>query len=79
MKVTARPDEAARLKFTLDRSGNVVASKSLGLATGRRSVTLKPAQRRLAARRSLTLRLKVVATDAAGNRATVTRTINVTR
>jgi Domain of unknown function (DUF4394)/Calx-beta domain len=79
VKVSARPDEAAKLKFTLERSGNVVASKSLGLATGRRSVTLKPAQRQLAARRSFTLRLKVAATDAAGNRATVTRTINVTR
>jgi uncharacterized protein DUF4394/Calx-beta domain-containing protein len=79
VKVTARPNEAARLKFTLERSGSVVASKSLGLAAGRRSVTLKPSQRQLAARRSLSLRLKVVATDAAGNRSTVTRTINVTR
>jgi hypothetical protein len=79
VKVTARPNEAARLKFALDRSGSVVASKSLGLAAGKRSVTLKPGARQLAARRSFTLRLRVVATDAAGNSATVTRTITVNR
>ena len=79
VKVTARPNEAARLKFTLERPGKTVASRSLGLAPGRRSVTLTPGRRQLGARRSFTLRLKVTATDAAGNRATVTRTIAVTR
>jgi hypothetical protein len=79
VKVTARPDEAARLKFTLERSGKTVDMRSLGLASGRRSVTLKPNRRELDARRFFTLRLKVTATDAAGNRATVTRSIAVNR
>jgi hypothetical protein len=75
IKVTARPDEAAKLRFTLERSGRTVASKSLGLAPGRRSVTLKPSRRDL----GRTLRLRVVATDAAGNRSTVTRSLTVRR
>jgi hypothetical protein len=77
VKVTAQPNEAARLKFTLERSGRTLASRSLGLAAGKRSVTLTPNRREIG--RSFTLRLKVTATDAAGNRATVTRTLTVKR
>ena len=77
MKVTARRNEAARLKFTLDRNGKTVASRSLGLAPG---APLGDAQAgRARARRAFTLRLRVVATDAAGNARRSTRTLTVKR
>jgi hypothetical protein len=55
-----------------------LARRTLPLRPGRRSVTLKP-RRALVGRvtKTVKVRLRIVATDAAGNRRTVTRTIKV--
>jgi hypothetical protein len=60
------------------RAGDVVlAERHLGLSAATRSVRLKP-KRALSARRGgFSVRLRVTATDAAGNRRTVSRTIRV--
>ena len=54
-----------------------VASRSLGVGTGRRSVRLKPSGRVLRGARRFRLQLRVRATDLGGNRAVATRTIRV--
>jgi Domain of unknown function (DUF4394)/Bacterial TSP3 repeat/Thrombospondin type 3 repeat len=60
------------------RAGDVVlAERHLGTSARTRSVKLRP-KRALASRRArFSVRLRVTATDAAGNRATMTRTIRV--
>jgi hypothetical protein len=60
------------------RAGDVVlAERHLGRSATTRSVRLRP-KRSLASRRArFSVRLRVTATDAAGNRATMTRTIRV--
>lgn len=55
----------------------LLASRSLGAGSGRRSVRLKPDARRLRGARRFTLQLRVTATDLGGNRAVATRTIKV--
>jgi hypothetical protein len=79
---TARP---ARLDFELRVTPRVVrvarfdlllASRSLGVGSGRRSVRLKPNARALRGAR-FKLQLRVKATDLGGNRAVATRTISV--
>jgi Thrombospondin type 3 repeat len=88
LPVTLNPNEAASFRLRLlgrlrgtsiARAGDVVvAERSLPLAAGRRTTRLRvprPVRRRLA--RRLRLRLEVVATDAAGNRTTVTRRVAV--
>ena len=90
VKVTVRPNEAARLEVALEgtissariSACNVaLAKRTLGLAAGSRSVTLKPSRRVAGTprKRSVKVRVRVVASDAAGNRRTVTRTITVRR
>jgi len=67
-------------KATIAKSNNLtLATKSLKLGTGKRSVKLKPPRKLLGARRRLKLRLKVTAKDAAGNTRVATRTIRVRR
>ena len=62
----------------LMRAGDVtLADRSLTLAPGARSVKLKPNRRLLGGTRRFTVQLRVVATDAAGNRRTLTRSIRV--
>jgi hypothetical protein len=64
VKVTAKPNEPARLDFTLANTrGVTLVKKSLPLAAGSRSVSLDPGRRAHGK-----LKLRVVATDAAGNR-----------
>jgi Domain of unknown function (DUF4394)/Thrombospondin type 3 repeat len=79
--------EPARLEVTvlgrarsarIARAGDVVlAERRLGLSGRTRTVRLRP-KRSLASRRArFSVRLRVIATDAAGNRSTRTRTIRV--
>ena len=90
VRVTIRPSEAARLEVALEGTitnarisafNAALAKRTLGLAAGRRSVTLKPSRRVVGtpSKRSVKVRVRVVATDAAGNRRTATRTITVRR
>jgi hypothetical protein len=65
---------------TLARTYNVtLAHRKLGLAAGKRRITLKVKKRLLGRSRKFTLRLSIVAADASGNRRTIVRTIKVTR
>ena len=80
-------NEAASLDVTLlgrarsvrvARSGDVVlAERHLARSARTRRVTLKPKRRLLARRARFSVRLRVTATDAAGNRRSRTRTIRV--
>jgi hypothetical protein len=70
---TPRPVRIARFELTLGR-------RSLPLGTGARSVRIRPSRRLLrSTARRFTVRLQVVATDAAGNSRTVNRSIRVRR
>lgn len=60
------------------RAGDVIlAERHLARSTRTRTVTLKPRRRLLATRARFSVRLRVTATDAAGNSRTKTRTIRV--
>ena len=74
LKASATSNEASVLRFELRgkprKAGRTVtlATKRLGLGTGRRTATLRPRRRTLAgADRRFALNLRVVATDEAGN------------
>ncbi len=88
LRVSVTPNESARLEVTL--LGTVtranlraafnltLVSRTLGLAPGTRTVRLKPSRKLVGSRRkAFKLRVQVVASDAAGNRRTATRTITV--
>ena len=87
VRVRATPDEPVAFEFellgsprraTLARTFNLVlARRALGLAAGARGVRLKPNRRLVGSRRRFTVRLRVTATDASGNRAVLTRTLRV--
>jgi hypothetical protein len=88
VKVTATPGEPAALKLELiakqrgtriAATKNVVlASRKLPLAPGARTVTLKPSKRLVGKpRKSFAVRLRVTATDAAGNSKVKTKTFIV--
>lgn len=66
-------------RATLARAGDLtLASRTLPRAAGRRTIRLKPSAKLIAhARRRFTVRLRITATDAAGNRTVLTRTIAV--
>jgi len=60
------------------RAGDVVlAERNLTLSAASRRVRLKPSRRLVARAKRFTVRLRVIATDAGGNRVRVTRTIRV--
>ena len=62
----------------LARPGDVVlAERNFAMSANRRSFRLRPNRRLVGRKRRLTVRLRIVATDAARNRRTVTRTIRV--
>jgi hypothetical protein len=62
------------------KTGDVVlAQRDLPQSSVTRTVKLKPARRLVGRRKKFSVRLRVVATDAAGNPRTVTRTIRVRR
>lgn len=89
--VSARiaPNEAVSLEVALlgrarragiARVGDVVlAERRLGASAATRRVTLKPRRRLVGRARRFSVRLRVIATDAAGNRTTAVRTIRVRR
>jgi hypothetical protein len=88
IRVTVAPDESSTLEFELvgsagrirlARVGDVVlAERSLPLAAGRRSVTLKLPQRfRRPLSRRFTLTIRVTAVDSARNRTVSTRRLTV--
>jgi Domain of unknown function (DUF4394) len=88
IKVTIAPNEPARLELALlgtvtranlRASFNLtLASRTLALAGGARSVRLKPSRKLVGKpRKAFKLRVRVIASDAAGNRRTLTKTITV--
>jgi VCBS repeat protein/FG-GAP repeat protein len=88
VRVTVGPDEPSTLAFELvgstrkvrlARVGDVVlAARTLPLAAGRRSVTLKlPRAVRRGLSRRFTLTIRVTATDSGGNRTVSTRRLTV--
>jgi hypothetical protein len=86
VRVSATTKIPARLDFELRVTPTAVhlasfelrvASRSLGVGTGRRSARLKPNGRLLRGPRRFTLQLRVRATDQGGNRAVATRKIKV--
>jgi hypothetical protein len=68
-------------RATVSRPGDLVlAAKTLPRAVGQRSVKLKPNRKLLAGRKKkFTVTVRVTATDAAGNRAVVSRKVSVKR
>jgi hypothetical protein len=87
LKVGVNTDESATIDARLTaRARNVelgrrasatvlLAEKSLGLGSGDRQLKLKPARAALRGADKVRAELRIVATDASGNRTTVTRTI----
>jgi Domain of unknown function (DUF4394) len=83
------PSEAVSLEVALlgrarragiARVGDVVlAERRLGTSAATRRVRLKPRRRLVGRARRFSVRLRVIATDAAGNRSTAVRTIRVRR
>jgi Domain of unknown function (DUF4394) len=68
----------AAKKSRLAAFTRILAKKSLPLAAGRRTLRLKPKKRRVGRpSRAFKARLRITATDAAGNAGVVTRTIRV--
>jgi len=65
-------------RVTLAKTFNLtLASKSLRLGAGTRSLKLKPSRKLLSGSRRFTVELVITATDASGNARTVTRTVKV--
>jgi len=89
VKATITVSEAAKLEVSLEGTPkSAVLSAAYGLtlvtrsldASATRSVTLKPSRKLVGKpRRAFKVRIKVVATDTAGNRSTATRTLTVKR
>lgn len=79
IKAKATTDEPSTLRFELRKGRTVLASKSLGVGTGQRSVTLKPRKRALRGTKRLKLSLRVTATDQSGNRTVQTSKISVAK
>jgi hypothetical protein len=70
----------AATKATIARAFNLtLAHKAMPLATGARKVTLKPGRKLLGTARKFKVRVTIVATDAAGNRTSLTKTIAIKR
>jgi hypothetical protein len=66
-------------KASIASSGDLVlATKSLKLGAGQRSVKLKPSRKLLGSKRKFRITVRVTATDAAGNRKVVSKTVRVT-
>jgi hypothetical protein len=74
------PSVPARWVFTLlgeRRGSRTLTRRSLPLFTGPRTVTLKPSAKRLGTRRRLTLRVRITAADAAGQKTLVIRRVRI--
>jgi hypothetical protein len=80
LRFEVTPSAPARFAFTMlgaRRGSRVLTRRSLPLFIGPRTVTLKPSQQRLGARRRLTLRVRITAVGADGQRALVIRRVRV--
>ena len=87
IRVSTTADEAVAIEATLlgttrrarlSAFNVALATRRLPLAAGTRTATLKPKRRALQRpRRTVKLRVRVVATDAAGNRATARQTVRL--
>ena len=86
LRASATTDTAAQLDFELRATPKrarlarfelLLASQSLGVGSGRRSVLLKPVRRLPRSARRFTVQLRVVAPGASGKRVVGTRTIRV--
>ena len=87
VKARVARNEASSIDATLDGSAkkatlaaafNVsLASKAVARGTGTSTITLKPSKKLVGRAKKLNARVRVVVTDAAGNRRTVTKTIKV--
>jgi hypothetical protein len=87
LRIGVKTDEPAAIEARLTASARSVelarrasatvllAEKSLGLGSGDRTLKLKPARAALRGADRFSAQLRVVATDASGNRTTVTRTV----
>jgi hypothetical protein len=74
------PSAPARFVFTLlpeRRGSRALTRRALPLFSGPRTVTLKPSTKRLGSRRRLTLRVRITAVAAGGERTIVTRKLRV--
>jgi hypothetical protein len=72
--------EGTTKKATLAANFNLLlASKTAGMARGRTTVKLKPSRSLVGRPKKLTARVRVILTDAAGNRTALVRTIKVKR
>ena len=79
LKPRVKASEPVALKFELLGRGKTLARKSLKLGSGTRSVKLKPSRKRVGRSRSFLARVRVTATDAAGNPRVAIKRIRVTR
>jgi hypothetical protein len=80
LRFEVTPSAPARFVFTLlgeRRGSRVLTRRSLPLAVGARTVTLKPSPQRLGGRRRLTLRVRITAVAATGLRTLVIRRVHV--
>jgi hypothetical protein len=87
VRLSVSTNEAASLQLSLLASARravisrvydlTLAQRRFARARGRRRVQVRPSRRLVGAARRLTVRLRVLAIDRAGNRRTVTRTIHV--
>jgi hypothetical protein len=80
LTIKVNSDEPTALDVDLLRGRTTLASKHLGVGSGERSVKLKPRRRALARLpRHANLKLRVKATDQAGNTTVTTKKISVTK
>jgi hypothetical protein len=80
LTIKVKSDEPTSLEVDLLRGRTVLASKDVGVGSGARSIKLKPRRRALAKLpRHAGLKLRVKATDQAGNTTVTTKRISVTR
>ena len=88
LRFTFAPSEASAVEAELlgrARGASIAAAapnltlarRALGRAPGARTITLRPSARLVGRARRFSLTLRITATDAAGNRRTVTRTVRV--
>lgn len=88
LRFTVAPSEASAVDAELlgrARGASIAAAapnltlarRALGRASGARTITLRPSARLVGRARRFSLTLRITATDAAGNRRTVTRTVRV--
>jgi hypothetical protein len=82
LRFEVTPSAPARFVFTLlgrRRGSRALTRRTLPLFVGPRTVTLKPSPRRLGARRRLTLRVRITAVDAAGQKTLLIHKLRVRR